>query len=398
MRVIAIGERPAYICNLTAGPVQAVYADAAQRVERLDADAATRLVTANAADPVDAIRLVEYDQWIVHQRFDSLRPLWRAELLDDKGTHLYVSSRTGEIVQRTHRTQRFMNYFGAVAHWIYPTVLRKHWALWDQVVWYLALFSAVCAISGVYLGVSRWVEVRRTGRGVLSRFRGWLRWHHVLGLFFGVLVVSWIVSGWLSMDHGRLFSVPTPTAEQLSALRGVSLREATGSVSTVRLSSYRSARELTIHAFGGRAVIVARNEHGALGAPALVPESVASVVESAFPHVPVASYGTVPAGDTYTSLREGGLPTGAIRVVLDDPGETWLHIDNRSGEILSVIDRSRRVYRWAFNGLHSLDIPGLVDRRPLWDAVMLTLLIAGLAVSGTGVVIGFRRAIRMMSR
>jgi len=30
--------------------------------------------------------------------------------------------------------------------------------------------------------------------------------HHILGLFAATFVLMWIFSGWLSMDHGLLFS------------------------------------------------------------------------------------------------------------------------------------------------------------------------------------------------
>jgi len=44
---------------------------------------------------------MEYDQWIVHQRFDPYRPFYRVRLNDDARTDLYVSARTGEVLQRT---------------------------------------------------------------------------------------------------------------------------------------------------------------------------------------------------------------------------------------------------------------------------------------------------------
>ena len=99
-------------------------------------------------------------------------------------------------------------------------------------------------------------------------------------------------------------------------------------------------------------------------------------------------------GDHYTDLREGALPPDTIRIELSDPKQTWVHVDGKSGEILSIIDRSRRLYRWLFNGLHSLDFPWLVDQRPLWDALMLILLTTGLAASSTAVVISVKRLSR----
>ena len=220
-----------------------------------------------------------------------------------------------------------------------------------------------------------------------------MKWHHILGLFAGVIVMSWIVSGWLSMDHGRLFSTPNPTPGQVNAVRGGSFGEVSSKANIADLSKYPTAVEFRVHGFAGSPVIVGKNQKGTLNAPILEPLRVADVVANAFPEATVEKWGVVPLDDRYTQLREGGLPSGTIRVEVSDPRQTWVHIDGHSGEILSTIDRSRRVYRWLYNGLHSLDIPGLVNQRPLWDVVMLILLLTGFAASSTGVVIGIKRVL-----
>ena len=39
---------------------------------------------------------------------------------------------TGEVVLDTTRSERGWNLAGSVLHWVYPTILRSNWALWDQ--------------------------------------------------------------------------------------------------------------------------------------------------------------------------------------------------------------------------------------------------------------------------
>jgi uncharacterized iron-regulated membrane protein len=153
--------------------------------------------------------------------------------------------------------------------------------------------------------------------------------------------------------------------------------------------------EFRVHGFAGSPVITGKNQQGTVSAPILEPVRIADAVADAFPEAIVEKWGVVPLDDRYTQLREGGLPPGTIRVEVSDPRQTWVHIDGRTGQILSVLDQSRRVYRWLYNGLHSLDIPGLVNKRPLWDFVMLILLLAGFAASSTGFVIGIKRILRI---
>ncbi|NKC01747.1 MAG: hypothetical protein GKR90_25055 [Pseudomonadales bacterium] len=397
LRIISLETRPIYACVSAENQVRAVYADWAGWVEPLSIERVRKHVSERVDAHFDLSESIHYDQWIVHQKFDPYRPFYKLVLDDQEQTHLYVSSLTGEVLQSTSAHERFWNYLGAVAHWIYPTVLRKDWALWDKTVWWLSLFGIVGVLLGIYLGIMHLVKVRRSGKRLLSPFRGWMRWHHVLGLFSGLFVLSWIFSGWLSMDHGRLFPTPDASVEQQRLVRGLSMTELGTQISAETFRKYRGRHEITFHAFGGVAFSNAKNVEGVLDNPTLSPQEILRVIDSAWPEYDVVNAGPLPARDTYTDLREGRLPTETMRVELNDPASTWVHVDPRTGEIVSVMDRSRRLYRWLFNGLHSLDVPGLVDRRPLWDVVILILLVVGFMGSVTGVVVGSRRLIKSFS-
>ncbi len=383
LRLISIAGRPAYICHVESMAVAAVFADDGSAV------------------PVPAISAggnrgpFDYDQWVVHQRFDPYRPFFRQDLNDAAGTQLYLSSRTGEIVLQTTARQRAWNYVGAVVHWIYPTVLRKDWALWDRTVWWLSLAGIAGVLIGLYLGGSAFFRVRRLRRAGLSPYRGWLRWHHVLGLVTGLVVFTWIFSGWLSMDHGRLFSIPDPTAEQVANFRGRSLREIAGQTSRAELTTFTPVKEISFHAVAGNTLILGRTGSGDPLTRTITRSELVTATGQAWPGTAITDISTVPEDDIYTSLREGSLPLGTYRIELDDNSDTWVHINSENGEIVSVMDRSRRTYRWLYNGLHSLDFPGLVDNRPLWILTMTLLLSAGLAFSLTGIVLAFNHLRRL---
>ena len=148
-----------------------------------------------------------------------------------------------------------------------------------------------------------------------------------MGLVTGLIIVSWIFSGWLSMDHGRIFSTPNPTEEQITALRGGPLAEILSKVNNPNLTRHSGAKELTLHGFSGGPLVIAKNENSIIDASILQPELVAKVVDDAFPEVSIDSWGVVQSNDTYTDLLEGSLPSGTIRIKLSDPAKTWLHID-----------------------------------------------------------------------
>lgn len=222
VRLIQRIDGPVYIAS---GPTRsrAVRASGGQDASVISADAALAIVRAHARQHgLDAARATiaghsDYDQWSVPNGFDRHRPLFRAALGDAAGTEVYVSSSTGEVVLDTTRSERAWNWAGSVLHWIYPTVLRSNWALWDGVVWTLSLLALIAALLGAVLGIAR-VKIR--GRLISSPYRDWHALHHLIGLAAMVFVLSWIFSGWLSMDHGRLFSRGQLTPAEAGVING----------------------------------------------------------------------------------------------------------------------------------------------------------------------------------
>src|SRR5882757_10016516 len=177
---------------------------------------------------------------------------------DVERTDLCVSGRCGHMLQRTRSTGRAWNWCGAVLHWIYFTPLRKSWSAWNQTVWWLSLVALLASVAGTWLGIHRLLKTRASGRSAWSPFRGWMRWHHLIGLFASVIVLVWIFSGWLSMDHGRLFSKGAVAADSALRFQGMRLDAVARAIPRGFLGSVESASELTFGAVAGQAFISAQ--------------------------------------------------------------------------------------------------------------------------------------------
>ncbi|WP_447968423.1 PepSY domain-containing protein [Nitrospira sp. M1] len=403
LRIIDRDGSPTYVVHSGERSVIPIDADDGEIVRSMTGEMAGRIASAFYDHAVLKVEgPLDYDQWIVHQRFDPYRPFFRVIFHDQPGTVLYVSARTGEVLQKTQRYERAWNYVGAVVHWIYPTILRRHWALWDQVVWWIAFFGILTTIAGLWLGVKRLRQVKKSSYAHgFSPFHGWLRYHHVLGLGVGVLVLTWIGSGWISMDHGRIFSSPIPTPKQIEAFQGISLNDATTVFTTKSLRNLSHVKELEFLAVAGKPLVLIKEKQGLqlyevlnsqrLATITLKRDEIVRAIQRGWPGSSVRTVQIPQKDDLYGQLRASVLPHGTLRFELDDSSQTWIHINMVTGEIVSIMDLGRRIYRWLFNGLHSLDFPGLVDYRPLWDIVMLILLSVGFMFSATGVVIGWRR-------
>lgn len=408
--VNAVGS-PRYVLTLADGHILSTV-NGSQPAPLLDGGAARRVAQDFARSSLVVIDgPFDHDQWVVHQRFNASRPLFRATVADVAGTELYVSARSGEVIQRTTRFERGWNWVGAVVHWIYPTVLRKNFWAWDQTVWWLSLVGLATALMGMGLGIVRLVNLRRKqGKGV-SPFRGWMRWHHVLGLTAGTFLLTWVFSGWLSMDHGRLFSLEIPEGAHEARLRGMSMAEAVRGISVEQLAALGDPHEIEFTSVDGQAWLILRGGRWGISkvipvaalpdlskAQALLPDALLlSAVRKAWAPEGVVDIAPIASDDAYGRLRNNPLPETARRITLANSGETWVHVDAASGRLISVMDRSRRLLRWLFDGLHTFDFPFLNGAGPLWQVLMWLALVCGFLFSVTGVVLGSRRLAKSSS-
>ncbi|MDB5923647.1 MAG: hypothetical protein JWN13_2583 [Betaproteobacteria bacterium] len=377
--------------------VRAVHAadlsPAAVQSERLALAIAVEHARRRGIDPSRAAlgELADYDQWTVPNGLDPHRPLYRIALNDEAGAELYVSSRTGEVVRDTTRRERAWNYVGSVAHWIYPTALRRNWRAWDMTVWTLSLVAAFTALAGAVLGVLR----TRLDHGRLtSPFRGWHAWHHWLGLGCMVFVLTWIFSGWLSMDHGRLFSTGKLTAAEESRLLDVpAWKDLPG-----LLTGVVSADALEIEWFGFAGRVYRRERLGFTSQRLSMAGEPASAVRERLrsDELTAGAMRLSPACGVAEPL-DAGEPYSVTRSMPGAPvyrfvcGGEWFHVDSGNGAVLEKLDASRRSYRWLYGALHTLDFPVLVSRPTLRTFAITLFCGLGFVFSITAVVIGWRR-------
>jgi hypothetical protein len=411
LRLINVAAHPRYVLSFFDRPVMSVSAQSGEALPPVSASTAGVVAEQFSGDRISRIEgPFDYDQWTVHDQYGPYRPFYKATLDDAAGTCVYISARSGEVMQRTRRTERAWNWAGAVIHWINPTLLRKHAAVWHSTIWSLALAGVILVIAGVWLGIVRYVNLKRLRRPGISPFTGWLRWHHSIGLFAGVFMLSWISSGWLSLDHGMLFSGDQPTLAQVERLQGVSLAEAARAVPVIRLRELHDAREIEITATGGHPFLIVRNrepqfsrlesanEEGGFDTQRVIPDKLLlSAVRTAWSPFGVLGIQAIAVDDLYR-VRSNPLPDTARRIVLDDPTHTWVQIDAASGQVISVMDTSQRLRRWLVDGLHSFDFPFLEHVGLLRHSLILLSAATGFLFSCTAVVIGVKRLRNLLGR
>jgi uncharacterized iron-regulated membrane protein len=399
MRIETTAGEPVYRFTTEDGR-RAVSAETGREVGPVSADRAAAIASAFAHAPAASVAPVDHDQWVVTKAYAKIAPFWRVRMADGAATDLYVAQKTGEIVQNTTAYERFWNWLGAVPHWIYFEILRVHQEPWRQTVIWTSGIGIVGAIAGVWIGILRVRLTRHYRSGSVSPYRGWMKWHHVIGLVGGVFVITWVFSGWMSMSPWGGFR-DANSADVAKAYAGDRPGFPATDLATLARTA-AGAHEVDFAYLGGRPVIAPLGGPGGErlldGASARPwhPDSTAisAVAKAAMPGARLVRVETLDRYDLYWygtgDPRSDARPLPVLRLVFDDPGQTWLHIDPATGELLGQAGSGRRTYRWLFSALHSFDLPWLLIWRPVRDVLMWITSAAGLAISISGVVIGWR--------
>ena len=403
LRLISVAGQPRYLLSVPGRPILSISAQSGRPLGLISPGLARKVAASFSRGEVVGLRgPLGYDQWTVHDQYDPFRPFYIAHIRDGHGTELYVSARSGQVVQRTDRFQRDWNRLGAVVHWINVVSLRRHKTLWRWVMLTLGIACTALAVLGIGLGIVHLINARRARRTGLSPFRGWLRWHHITGILVGAILLSWIVSGCLMLDDGVIFPSDKPTIQELAAFRGMTLRTAAAHFPLAEIRAIPSARQVDLAAVHGMPYLViwdaANHSHlasatpqGGLSLTDSLPHSLLlAAAHAAWPGLPIRQMLPVGTRDAYQVLSHP-LPTSTMRIIFGDEEGTWLEIDAATDQIVSVSDNRSRARRWWVYGLHDLDFPGLDRTGPLRPILIMLASMFGFAFSLTGVVLAVKR-------
>ena len=435
VRLGMAGERPIYRLRTGAG-WSAVYADTGSPMLQLSEGQATAIAVQFGQQQVGGAaptalgydRLLNRpDQWTLE--LPSLFPLHRIRSGSDV---LYVSDRTAEVVMETTAKSRFWGTSGAVFHWLYFTPLRSHSTLWYQLIVWASAAGCVLTLSGLAVGVIRLTRRKR------SRYSGIMRWHHYSGLVFGAAAFTWVLSGALSMDPFGWHGGRTTSQGQHAAVAGDATRLNDLVLTSIRtslesISRSFPAREVEFLSFDGEPLLLAYRPPAASGndryrggsygggpsafqatvqpfehrliAPGsgearhFARDELLAAATAAMPGAGVVAAEELAEYDAYYGdRRRRSAPLPVLRVRFDDADRTWLYLDPSLGRIVHREQQRSRIDRWLYRGLHRLDFPGFYHRRPLWDVVVIVLLLGGLFSAASSFVPAAKRLRRHGAR
>jgi uncharacterized iron-regulated membrane protein len=339
------------------------------------------------------------DQWTLLSAGRD-QQLVRVALDDSAGTELYLARDTGDLLQDTTRRERVLSWLGAIPHWLYPLALRRHAALWSGIIVWTATIGVFLVATGLYVGISRW-QRRRDRRA--SPFRGWWYWHHIAGLVFGVLALTWVFSGLLTMNPWGLLEgsdVASRVAPRLTGSPPVTELKQFLDEAPARLHDGGFVR-LRSQPFAGRLFVIADRADAsslrldAAGNPAPLREQDVRAALAGL-DTGLTALSQLESDDAYYYSHKEKQELPVWRAILGDAQQTRIYISPTTGEY-RIVDGDARKMRWLERGLHGLDFTGL-RKRPLWDIVTLLLLAGVTVVTVTGAWMALQRIRKDLAR
>jgi hypothetical protein len=394
-----------------------LYADTGEAQGEIPMEMVQRAAAAWTGKPVSTAsveEVTEVDQWTLQTRLGELSPVYKYSW--PSGEQVYVSQVTGDVIQYTTTASRIGAYIGPIPHWLYFTPLRKHGLQWSRIVIWSSGIGTIAAILGVVIGL--WMyspsqKYRYAGAATSIPYRGQKRWHTVFGLVFGVATITYAFSGMLSMDPFPSFNDRRNQArgeeepDIRAALRGdvdpASFDRKHPRQALEQLGAL-PVKQLELTSFAGEAFYMGRL---ADGTTRVIPMN--GEPRAGFDHKEIVRVVSAAAGgrmttrlldkyDRYYLDRTRQRPLPVVLAEGTTGAKTRYYIDPKTARVVQTYDSSNWVDRWLYNGLHSLNFPWLYEYRPLWDIVVITLMLGGAALSVTSLILAWRVLGRKLAR
>lgn len=331
------------------------------------------------------------DQWVLntHGRAEGFA---RFRFQNAARNVVYVSRFTGDVVQATTEQSRFWAWIGAIPHWLYPAVLRKHPLVWQQVVIVLSGAGVFLTVTGLWVGV-----LRLRGAWPFSPYKRWHFVHHVSGTVFGILALVWITTGLLTMNPAGAFQSDPKKIEPVritGTVLGQDIVSVLRQIIETAPPDWRGVHSVFV---GGKIFLSVMNADGhgmrldkALQPTALTPTDIERDLQDFGLMSAPQKLTFLPEADAYYFSKDTSTRHFPVLRGIAHDG-TYFYLNAATGQVEALIDRSGQRSRWFVYGLHDMDF-WVWLRHPLarWS-VVAALLCGVLAIFLSAVMISVHR-------
>ncbi|MEM0938651.1 MAG: PepSY domain-containing protein [Bacteroidota bacterium] len=419
IKMVALFGRPVYQFQDKQGNFDCFFADTGEKVAAISIDEA-RQIALDFMDGKHAVEKVEpmgeLDQWTPRTRFMPYLPAYKVFMEDGQQTVCYVSSVTGEVFQKLNTADKIWAWLGAIPHWIYFKDLRIRTQLWRDIVIALSMIGIFMCTAGLYMGIIR-IRRKKHNKWAFSPYKKvWFKWHHYTGFIFGLFTFTWILSGFFSMNPWKWSPSRSLGEKALAQWQGGALLPELFTINPFKAlgalnqnNQRKEVRELVLIRFGGKPYYRAHMADGSTSlfradgpfnqwVERLGEEAYIERIHNLHKKTTGLQITELTDYDAYYYDKHSTKPLPVLKVDINDRANTTYYINPKTTNVMLKYENTSRVNRWVYHGLHSLDFPALFFRRPLWDIVVIVLMLGGTSVSITGLVLTWKWLKRKMTR
>ncbi|WP_293711478.1 PepSY domain-containing protein [uncultured Parabacteroides sp.] len=350
------------------------------------------------------------EQWIMYSRYVREMPVYKF-YFDDKDKHqLYIAARSGEVLQFTSSIQRFWAWVGYIPHTFYIPFLRQNTDAWTNTLTVAGIIGMLAGLTGLYVGITAIYRRYKQKRTLEIPYRKrWYRWHHILGLILGIFIVTWGLSGALSLQRIPRWIINIEGDYSVSPEK---LRGKTFPLNNYKLDyrqlkkAYPDLKQVEWTYYGDLPVydIIAGNQNLMIDASLpevtnlfLSEETIARAIRKMHGDDVAFHISMIDRYDEYYLSIDNTRPLPVYKVDVDNYDRSVYYIDPTTGNH-KYLNTNRRVKKWLFSAFHYLDIRWLVERHTLWTIALWTLCLGGALLSFTGVWLGVKYIYRKLRR
>jgi hypothetical protein len=356
-----------------------------------------------------AAAMYRLNQWMPWSYYEPLLPIYKCQFDDPSKTIIYVSSKTGNIVQLTDRKSRWAAYFGAIPHWIYFRSLRIKAELWSSVVTWISGIGAFVSFTGIIAGLIRFRKRNKQSPGerqsITPYKKTWYKWHHLTGFAFGLFVFTFVLSGMFSLADLPKWMVSAGTdflPEKKWNRSGIVLTDINGTPVDLwkavnhtpgirKITWQKRMGKLTCHVFRdsyNRPEVYIINNDTIKQQQTFPLSEVRDRAEKLFPHTTFTVAEQTKYDNYYQESAKTLHPLPVYRIDWNNKGHNQLYIDPLTGEAIAAFNQTGKIHRWLYQGLHKFNIQYLNEHEWLRKTLLIIVSLGGLAVSITGLVLG----------
>jgi uncharacterized iron-regulated membrane protein len=343
------------------------------------------------------IQSIERDEFMVAGYFNARRPFHQVALHDPEDTILYISAKTGELSQRTTGSQRVWTWLGAIPHWLFFTELRRNGPLWTQIIIWTSLAGCFLTITGMFAGIRQLRRRKSTGK-LASPYQGAKFWHHMIGLVFGIFVLTFSFSGFTSMQPWGWLEGDKETWAATDTWSGkpVTWAEFKPALEAQEVALRTISRERSLVSYmrlEGRPWFIWQSADGsrrrldAMGQPAPFDDAARQRATNVLAG-PAARFEEMTEPDEYYYPGASSSKLPAVRIIGEN--DTRFYLDPDLGAVRFIADDGSKGFRFLHLALHKFDLV----RSPLREILLVLAMIGVTAVCAFGVWLGVRKLAR----